>query len=108
MRRVLNILLLSVVAAVIALPAQVAAAEELPADRLVVATQAELPEDFPGVAPGDPNAEDNAFAPDDYEPNFLWGAAVGLTALVVLGVGGLGLLYWGLVVRPKQRTGSPA
>jgi hypothetical protein len=108
MRRVLNLLLLSVVAVLFVLPAQVAAAQDLPADRFVVATQAELPEDFPGTTPGDPNAEDNAFAPEDYEANFLWGAAVGLTVLVILGVGGVGLLYWGLVVRPKQQASTAA
>lgn len=107
MRRVLNKMMLSMVAAVmVVLPVQLAAAQELPADRAVVATQAELPEDFSGVAPGDANATENAFRPVDHEPNFLWGAAVGLTALVVGSLGLLGLLYWAMVVRPKQQGAS--
>lgn len=107
MRRVLKMMMLSMVAAVmVVLPVQIAAAQELPADRAVVATQAELPEDFPGVAPGDPNATENAFRPTEYEPNFLWGAAVGVTALVVGSLGLIGLLYWGMVVRPRQQNAS--
>jgi len=107
MRRVQKMLMLSMAALVlVVLPGQLAAADELPADRSIVATQAELPEDFAGATPGDANATENAFRPPDYEPNFLWGAAVGLTAIVVLSLGLVGLLYWAMVVRPKQQGAS--
>ncbi len=103
MRRLQKMLMLSLAAvALVVLPVQLAAADELPADRSVVATQAELPEDFVGATPGDANASENEYRPPDYEPNFLWGAAVGLTAIVVVSLGLVGLLYWAMVVRPKQ------
>lgn len=111
MRRLL-ILLLPAVALVMVVSAPAVSADTLPPDREVVATEAQLPEDFPGTQPGSADASENAFAPPDYEPNFLWGAAVGLSVLAVVGVGMVALLYWALVVRPRkqqeQRQQQPA
>lgn len=66
---------------------------------------AEVEEEFlPGPAPSAPDAADNPAAPPEYEANFLWGAAAGLLVLVLVMVLALGLLYWLLVYRPRQRT----
>ena len=46
---------------------------------------------------------DTTHAPAEYEPPFLINAAVGLTALLVIGVFALGGLYWLLVQRPRTR-----
>lgn len=58
-----------------------------------------------GPEPMGPNEDPtrNPAAPTDYEANFLWGAAVGLLALTVFAVAGVGGLYYLLVVRPRQR-----
>lgn len=68
-------------------------------------TGAEVEEELePGPAPMGPDATDNPAAPADYEANFLWGAAAGLLVITLLGAIGLGLLYYLLVWRPKQRS----
>lgn len=59
-------------------------------------------EQAPGLEPAPADDTENPAAPDDYEANFLWGAAVGLLALMLLGALAVGGLYWLLVVRPKQ------
>lgn len=106
MRRLPNLMLLPAVALVVVLSGSAAVAGPAVAAPAVVATQAHLPEDFAGATPGDPNATENAFAPEQYEPNFLWGASVGLSVLTVAGVGLLGLLYWAMVVRPGQQESA--
>lgn len=64
--------------------------------------------DLPGPDPATADDEDNEFAPAEYEPNFLWGAAVGFGAIVAGGVLTLGGLYWLMVVRPSQvRANQP-
>ena len=55
-----------------------------------------------GPEPRAPDDPENSNAPSDYEPPFLINAAVGLTALLVLLVVGLGGLYWLLVQRPRR------
>lgn len=100
MRRFLETLLLPLVAvAAIWLPS-VAAADELPADRVQVATEGVGSEE-PGLAPAGPNEADNPNRPEDYDPNFLWGAAVGLVVLGVIGIAALGGLYYLMVQRPR-------
>lgn len=70
------------------------------APRIRLVTEAEPP----GPEPADPNASGNPAAPRNYDANFLWGAAVGLLVLTVLGIAGLAGLYYLLVVRPGQRA----
>ncbi|MFT5221871.1 MAG: hypothetical protein ACI867_000166 [Glaciecola sp.] len=62
--------------------------------------------DLPGLEPGKAADPENAFAPKEYEQNFLWGAAVGLGALTIGGFGALGGLYWLVVVRPEQQSAA--
>lgn len=69
---------------------------------LVVSLEFQGP--LPGPEPREANSTDNEFRPDDYEQNFLWGAAVGLGALTLAGAGGLGALYWLLVQRPANKA----
>lgn len=57
-----------------------------------------------GPEPRGPEDPDNSFAPTEYEAPFLINAAVGLTALLVLLVVGLGGLYWLLVQRPSKEA----
>lgn len=95
--------LLSALLVVVALSLPVAAAsaapaDDLPADRVQLATEAEG-EEPAGLEPGGANDPDNANAPEEYEPNFLWGAAVGLVVLTVGGLGILAGLYWLMVGR---------
>lgn len=104
MRRLLVLLALPVVALAVLVPAGIASADLGLSDSIVVGTQAGLPEDFAGTTPGDANATENAFRPEEYEPNFLWGAAWGLSVLTVAGVGLLGGLYWLTVLRPRQQA----
>lgn len=63
-------------------------------------------EHAPGPDPMPADATENPAAPKDYEANFLWGAAVGLLALTLLGALALAGLYWLLVVRPKQQDAA--
>lgn len=58
--------------------------------------------ELPGPSPEGPDATDNPAAPQPYEPNFLWGATIGLLGLTVLGFLGLGALYLLLVVVPRR------
>lgn len=78
--------------------AAAAASDALPASVPVLAAAGG--EEGP-VGP-EPNP-DTTHAPAEYEPPFLINAAVGLTALLVIGVLALGGLYWLLVVRPRTR-----
>ena len=105
MRRLLHSLLLALfVGLAVLVPAGVSAADDLPADRVQLATEATGEEPI-GLEPGGANDPENANAPENYEPNFLWGAAVGLTVMVVGGVGLLGGLYWLMVVRRRPAEG---
>lgn len=77
--------------------AAVAAPDAPPASVVVLAAEG-------GGEPAGPEPNpDTTHAPPEYEPPFLINAAVGLTALLVIGVLALGGLYWLLVQRPKQR-----
>lgn len=58
--------------------------------------------ELPGPSPEGPDATGNPAAPEPYEPNFLWGATIGLLGLTVLGLLGLGALYFLLVVLPRR------
>jgi hypothetical protein len=73
---------------------------------LVLATEAGEGEPLPGRTPRPPDAPENPNPPQVYEENFLWGAAVGLTVLVVGLVALLGGLYYMLVQRPRSRAGT--
>lgn len=59
-----------------------------------------------GLEPGDPNAEDNTYAPSEYEGNFLWGGAVGLLVLLAIGFGAMGGLYYLLVIKANEKKAS--
>jgi hypothetical protein len=104
MRRILQSLLVPLVAMVALWLPAVAAADELPADRVQLATEA-VEGEQPGVPPGGPNDAANVNRPEEYEPNFLWGAAVGLAVLGVAGVAAVGALYYFMVHRPRT-TGA--
>lgn len=105
MRRLLPVVLAMLLATLLLVPATAAAAAPVaPADVVVLAAEGEGEPVGPDpMAPDDP---ENSFAPTDYEPPFLINAAVGLSALLILLVLGLGGLYWLLVQR--HRTSSQA
>lgn len=108
-RRHAGLVLSALIAALLLLPAAAAlAVTAAHADTVVLAVE-QAPEEpgaeptQPGLEPGGPDDTENPAAPVEYESNFLWGAAIGLLVLVVLGLGAVGGLYWLLVVRPSQR-----
>lgn len=103
MRRRIFGLLLSV-ATVVACLLPVVAATAAPGESAVVLAAETGGEEgeAPGLDPAGPNETDNPAAPEDYEANFLWGAAVGLLALTILGAVALGGLYYVQVVRPRK------
>lgn len=100
-RRLLAPLLSAVVAIAVLAPATAVAAPVPPAAVLAAEGGAEG-EGAPGLEPAPADDTENPAAPEDYEANFLWGAAVGLLALMILGALALGGLYWLMVVRPKR------
>lgn len=116
MRRLPALLLSAVLAAALAVPlaAQAGAAPDttatvsVPDDAVVLAVEGAEQEEAPGPDPSPPDASGNPAAPDDYEANFLWGAAVGLLVLTVVAVVGVGVLYYLLVVRPRRREPAEA
>lgn len=101
MRRLLPVVLATLLAALLLVPAAAASVDpaDPPADLVVLA--AEGGDEGP-VGP-EPNLT-NSNAPAEYEPPFLINAAVGLAALMVLLVVGVGGLYWLLVQRPKTAS----
>lgn len=106
MRRPFHALLLALLAgAMLLLPAQVASADAGTDDVGVVrlATEGDV-EDIGGLEPGGANDSENANRPEEYEPNFLWAAAVGLSVLTVGGLGVLALLYRLMVGRREAST----
>lgn len=106
MRRLLPVVLATLLTAMLLLPATAAVADEAPAGEVVVLA-AEGGEEGPlGPEPRGPDDAENSNAPADYEPPFLINAAVGLAALMILLVAGIGGLYWLLVQR--HRTSSQA
>lgn len=108
MRRLLHTLPLSLVlGGALLLPAQVAVADvaaDLPVGVVRLATEAEG--DVGGLEPGGANSTENANRPEDYEPNFLWAAAVGLSVLTVGGLGVLAALYRMMVVRREKEPSA--
>lgn len=108
MRRLLHTLLLPLVlGGALLLPAQVAVADvgatNLPADVVRLATEAE---GDVGLEPGGANSTENANRPEDYEPDFLWAAAIGLSVLTVGGLGVLAMLYRMMVVRQEKEPSA--
>lgn len=101
MRRLLPVVLATMLAALLLAPATVAHASPTP----VTVLAAEGGEGPVGPEPRGPDDPENSHAPADYEAPFLINAAVGLAVLMVLLTVGLGGLYWLLVQRPK--TSSP-
>ena len=110
MRRLPSVVLATLVAALLLVPAPAAfaagATTSGPAvadasDVVVLAAEGGAPQ---GPEPKGPNDTENANAPKQYEPPFLINAAVGLTALLLLLVVGLGGLYWLLVQRPRSAS----
>ena len=107
MRRLFHAVLLPLlVGAALLLPAQVASADSARAQEAGVvrlATEGDV-EDIGGLEPGGANDTENANRPEEYEPNFLWAAAVGLSVLTVAGLGVLALLYRLMVGRREAST----
>ena len=105
-RLVLGLLLPALMTAALLLPATAAAADA-PADSGIVLLAAEGGGgELPGRQAPDPNDPENPNPPEEYEQNFLWGAAVGLTAGVVGLVLLLGGLYYLLVQRPRNKAAA--
>lgn len=105
MRRLLPVVLATLLAMLLLVPATAAVASPAPAvaqDAAPVVLAAEGAGQGPvGPEPRGPNDAENTNAPADYEPPFLINAAVGLAGLMLLLVVGLGGLYWLLVQRPR-------
>lgn len=103
MRRLPSVVLATLLAALLLVPAAASAAPVTDVAAVEVVLAAEGGGGEPqGPEPMGPDESENSFAPADYEPPFLINAAVGLAALLVLTVVGLGGLYWLLVQRPRQ------
>lgn len=101
-RRSVGLLLSVATALLFVLPATVATAAPAPSAIVLAAETGGEGGQAPGPEPAGPDDTENPAAPEDYEANFLWGAAVGLLALTILGAVALGGLYYLLVVRPKK------
>lgn len=102
MRRLLPVVLATLLAALLLVPATAAVAA--PPAQPVVVLAAEGGEGPIGPEPRGPDDPENTNAPADYEPNFLINAAVGLSALLILLALGLGGMYWLLVQRPRTSS----
>ncbi len=102
MRRLLSVVLATLLAALLLVPATAAVATPSASAAEVVVLAADGGGEPAGPEPRAPDDPENTNAPADYEPPFLINAAVGLAALMVLLVVGLGGLYWLLVHRPRQ------
>lgn len=107
MRRLMPVVLATLLATLLGGPATVALAAPVgePATAVVVLA-AEGGGEPAGVEPRGPEDPENSFAPADYEAPFLINAAVGLAALMLLLVVGVGGLYWLLVQRPRKAGAS--
>ena len=57
-----------------------------------------------GLEPMEPDAEENEFAPQDYEANVTWRANNYILALVLLVVGYVALMYYLRVARPRSKS----
>lgn len=101
-RRLSAPLLAMVVAALCLLPTAAIAVPS--ASPVVLAAETGEGEAPPGPEPAPADDTENPAAPQDYEANFLWGAAVGLLALMLLGALALAGLYWLQVVRPRKQA----
>lgn len=105
MRRLLLVVPAMLLAALLLVPTTAVATPATPSQVAVLA--AEGGQEGPlGPEPRGPDDPDNSFAPGEYEPPFLINAAVGLTALLLVLVVGLGGLYWLMVQRPKESSKS--
>lgn len=105
MRRLLPVVPAMLLAVLLLVPATATAAPAAPSQVTVLAVEGG--EEGPvGPDPRGPNDPENSHAPADYEANFLINAAVGLTALLLLLVVGLGGMYWLLVQRPREASKS--
>lgn len=103
MRRLLPVVPAMLLAVLLLVPATATAAPA--AQPTVTVLAVEGGEEGPvGPDPRGPNDPENTHAPDEYQANFLINAAVGLTALLLLLVVGLGGLYWLLVKRPEEAS----
>lgn len=108
MRRRLFAPVLSAVVAVLLVVPVTASAADLASTVVLAAEGGGEHEGAPGPEPRPADDTENPAAPQDYEANFLWGAAVGLLALTLLGALALAGLYWLLVVRPKRSDAAGA
>lgn len=99
-RRLAGLLLSALLTLAVVLPAAPALAD---AGGLVLAAEAtDGPAEPLGPEPREPNNTENPVAPAEYEPNFLWGAAIGLLAIALGTALLIGGLYYLLVLRPRQ------
>lgn len=107
MRRLLSVVIATLLAVLLLVPATAAFADTgSEVAPVVLAAEGGGEEGPQGPEPMGPENPDNSNAPADYEPPFLINAAVGLAGLMILLVLGLGGLYWLLVQR--HRTSSHA
>jgi hypothetical protein len=111
MRRLLPVVIATLLAVLLLVPAAATAASaSAPSDGdavVVLAAEGGGEGAEGGAEPAGPEPDlQNTNAPADYEPPFLINAAVGLTALLLLVVLGVGSLYWLLVQRPRQQAGA--
>lgn len=105
MRRLLSVVIATLLAVLLLVPATASFAADEPRAEDVVVLAAEGGGEGPqGPEPMGPDDAENSNAPADYEPPFLINAAVGLAGLMILLVLGLGGLYWLMVQRHRTTT----
>lgn len=104
MRRLLPVVPAMLLAALLLVPTTAMATPATSTAVTVLAAEGGGEEGPLGPEPRGPDNPDNSFAPTEYEAPFLINAAVGLTALLLLLVVGLGGLYWLLVQRPSKEA----
>lgn len=101
-RRLATILSAALLSSALLLP--LTALPALGADNvMVLAAQGATSTEGPDPLPAD--AEENEFAPEEYEPNWTWRAGgKGLLAVMLLIGGYVALMYYLRVARPRQRS----
>ncbi len=101
-RRLATILTAALLGSALLLP--LTAMPAMGADSVVVLA-AEGTTSTEGLDPMGADAEENEFAPPEYEPNWTWRAGgKGLLALFLFVGGYLALMYYLRVARPRQRS----
>lgn len=101
-RRLATILTAALLGSAVLLPLTALPAMGAPTEIVLGASG---PASTEGPDPMGADAEENEFAPAEYEPNWTWRAGgKGLLALFLLVGGYVGLMYYLRVARPRQRS----